>query len=233
MRLKIPFTTFLLLAVCIVVIAQKTSLEMSSGKIIDTTATYSRFKADVVKIGLEDLMKSKDKLRFRFWCKNQLVEIWSGGENTYLGKLISYTSKYDPKAYSNPVKKEKIFTKHIAIDTIVAKRIYERAMDISLLDIAGQENIKGWKQGVDGYSVLLEYSDPLKYYMKDYWSPDFQVAVPEAKLIDDFEAFLETTLGLHEKWPAFIDGLPKGCYSAGGVIICIGRKEARRLRKQH
>jgi hypothetical protein len=232
MRLKIPFTMFLLLAVCIAAMAQKTSLEISSGKIIDTTATYSWFKAEVAKIGLEDLIKSKDKLRFRFWCKNQLVEIWSGGENTYLGKMISYTSKYDPNAYLDPGKEEKIFTKNVTIDTIVAMRIYERAMDIALFDIPAQKNIKGWKQGTDGYSVSLEFASPLRYSLKYYWSPNFQVAVPEAKLITEFEAFIETTLGMREKWAAFIEGLPKGCYHTGGLaVVCNSKNASRKVRR--
>ena len=233
MKLKILFSIILLLIICTMVNAQKAPLPLPAEKIIDTTARYNWFRESVLKIGLKDLMRSSDKLRFRIWCKNQLVEIWSYDENTFRGELVSYTSKYDPNGYLNPEKKEKFLTKHIAIDTIVARRIYERAMDIALFDIPAQANIKGWKQGTDGYSVSLEYADELKYSMKDYWSPNFQVAVPEAKLIDHFEAFLEASIGLREKWNTFIEGLPKGCYHTGGlIIVCNGGRAARRLHRQ-
>jgi hypothetical protein len=225
-KLKMLFPAILVLVMCGMAKAQKPS----TPRIIDTAITYKWLKEDIIKIGLKDLMRSSDQVYFRFWCKNQLVEIWTSDQNSFQGKLVSYTSKYDPQAYSNPGKKEKIFTNHIDIDPSTAKRIYERATEVELFNIPPQANIKGWQQGTDGYSVSLEYSDPLKYSMKYYWSPAFQVALPEAKLINEFEAFLETTLGLREKWAAFIDGLPKGCYHTGGLaVICTGRKAARKL----
>jgi hypothetical protein len=234
MRFKVSFAMILLFATFHLAKAQNDPLRIPARKMIDTAFTYKWLKEDVVKIGLEDLLSSRDKLHFRFWCRYQFVEIWARNRNTYFGELISYTSKYDPNAYSNPEKKEKIFTKHNAIDTVLARQIYERAMDIAVFEIVAQEKIQGWREGTDGYRVSLEYSDPLRYSMKYYWSPASQVAVPEAKSINEFEAFLETNLGLREKWKTFIEGLPKGCYHTGGLaVVCTGRKEARRLRKSN
>nr|WP_295925051.1 hypothetical protein [uncultured Dyadobacter sp.] len=228
MKLKILFNIAVLLVLCDMAKAQSAPPMIAADKTIDTTAAYSLYKANAVKIGLKDLMRSSDQLRFRFWCRNQLVEIWTGNQNTFLGELVSYTSEYDPNPSSTPVKKEKFFTKRIAIDTIIARRIYERAMDVALFDIPGQANIKGWQLGFDGYVVSLEYSNPLRYSMKDYWSPHNQLSVPEAKLIDNFEAFLEANLGLRKKWDTFIHELPKGCYRTEGIaLICSGGKEAR------
>lgn len=234
MKFEILFQITLLLSMCSITKAQKLPSQNPNKRTIDTTTRYTWFKESVLKLRLNDLMESSESLHFRFWCKNQVVEIWIDERGTFRGKLVSYTSKYDPKAYLKSDKKEKIFTKHIGIDTIVARRIYERAKNIALFDIPAQESIKGWKQGTDGYRVLVEYSVPSKYSMKCYWSPNFQVAVPEAKLIDDFEAFLNANLGLREKWNAFIDGLPKGCYHTGGLaVVCIGKKAARRLHKSY
>lgn len=93
-----------------------------------------------------------------------------------------------------------------------------------------QTNIKGWKRGVDGYSVYVEFSNPEKYSMKSYWSPDFYKDLPEAISVANFEKFLESTLSSREKWSSFIDGLPKGCYNTGGIVlICNYNKKPRKL----
>lgn len=232
MKLKILSLVAFLLVMCSAAKAQKLSAQNRVKKTIDTTTRYNWFKENVRKLRLEDLMQSSDSLHFRFWRQNQVIEIRVDEQNTFRGNLVSYTSKYDPNAYLNPGRKEKIFTKKVAIDTVVAKRIYERAMDITLFDIPAQNKISGWKQGADGYSVSVELSSSLKYSMKHYWSPSFQVAVPEAKLISEFEAFLESTLGMREKWTAFVDGLPKGCYHTGGLaIVCNSSNASRRMRK--
>lgn len=232
MKFKILLQITLLLSMCSIARAQKLPSQNSNKRAIDTTTRYTWFKESVLKLRLNDLMESSESLHFRFWCKNQVIEIWIDEQNTFRGNLVSYTSKYDPNAYLNPGRKEKILTKKVAIDTVVAKRIYEQAMDITLFDIPAQNKIKGWKQGVDGYSVSLEFSSPLKYSVKYYWSPDFQVAVPEAKLITEFEAFLESIVGMREKWTTFIDALPKGCYHTGGLaVVCNSRNASRRMRR--
>lgn len=234
MSIKFQFTTILLFSLLGVVKAQVVTEQIITGKIVDTTATYNWFRENVVKLGMKDLMRSSDPVHFRFWCRNQVLEIWSHDQKSFRGELVSYTSKHSPNEFSNSGKEEKFLSKHIIIDPDMATRIYERATEVALFDLPLQAKIKGYKMGVDGYSVSLEYAEPLKYSMKDYWSPKSQATVPEAKLIADFETFLETKLGLRDKWDMFIDGLPKGCYHTGGLtVVCNSKKSARRLRRSY
>lgn len=187
-----------------------------------------KLKNEVKKLSINDLTQSTDGLFFRFWTRDQVVEIWTKDMISFHGKLISYTARYDRDRYKKPERRKKIYSKHINIDSATSKLIYERATSLSLFDIPDQMHIKEWKQGTDGYSISIEHATPQRYSMRYYWGPDFQVKIPEATTINNFDKFLTTTLATREKWDYFIQSLPRGCYNNGGiVIICKDRKKRR------
>jgi hypothetical protein len=228
MTSKLSLLSISLFLICHLSVAQQLSIPTSFQKETDTSRTYKWLKYEVKKLKINDLTKTSDELYFRFWMKGQIIEVWTKDMVRFQGKLISYTTRYDPDRYRKPKRREKIYSKYTNIDSTISKLIYEQATSISLFDIPDQNHIKKWKQGTDGYGLSIEFATPLRYSMRYYWSPDLQLGIPEAVAIDNFNKFLTATLATRDKYNYFIQGLPKGCYNNGGIlVICNGRKKGR------
>jgi hypothetical protein len=199
----------------------------------DTTLWYIWTKENIQKIGLQDLTKTTQLLHFRFWTERQVIDIWTVDNTTFEGKFISYTKEYDPAKYkTNKPKPEKFYSKVDDIDTATARTIYQFAYNQRLFEVPFQDSVKGWSNGTDGDTYLVEYSTPTHYSFKDYWTPQIQKGISEAAIINTVDKFLKATLHMDTNWSLFIKGLPKGCYHAGSLFITCNKTKPKR-KKNH
>lgn len=196
----------------------------------DTTLWYIWTKENIQKIGLQDLTKTTQPLHFRFWTERQAIEIWTTNNKTFEGKFISYTKEYDPDKYkTDKPKPEKFYSKVDNIDTATARQIYEFTYHQRLFEVPFQDSIKGWSNGTDGDTYLVEYATSTDYLFKDYWTPQIQKGISEAAIIDTVYKYLKVTLNMNSTWSSFINSLPKGCYHAGSLFItCNNVKQKRK-----
>ena len=185
----------------------------------DTSLAYTWTKRDSKKVGLLDLTTTQQALHFRLWSSHQVVDIWSTDKQRFVGNLISYTSLYHPPKKGQTDQAELFYQDLKSIDPTTAQQIYESARSRSIFSIPDQNSISGWSLGTDGYSVSIEYATPTDYSFKHYWGPRYQGHLREAKVIDSFYAYLESTLRMSEVWTQFINRLPKGCYETGTLKL--------------
>ncbi|MGN6352688.1 MAG: hypothetical protein ACTHLB_04825 [Parafilimonas sp.] len=212
--------TFIFFIVGQILYGQTKNIQVPVYREKDTTLWYIWTKDNIQKIGLQDLTKTTQPFHFRFWTERQAIDIWTTDNKTFEGKFISYTKEYDPDKYkTDEPKPEKFFSKIDAIDTATARKIYEFAYQQGLFEVPFQDSIKGWSNGTDGDTYLVEYATSTDYSFKDYWTPQIQKGISEAAIIDTVYKYLIVTLNMNNTWSSFINSLPKGCYHAGSLFI--------------
>jgi hypothetical protein len=137
------------------------------------------------QINLPDLRESKDSFHFRFWTDIQAIDIWTTGKGIYQGSITNYAQRYNEKLPRHgKYEVDKVFSNHFALDTVIARRIFNMLETLSIITIPTDDKIKGWKQGFDGIEFLIETSSPITYSFKTYWTPSvFADSIAEAKKI--------------------------------------------------
>ncbi len=213
MRLLVLFSLFLFFSS---LYGQTKYLQIPNGRNNDTSLLYKWKQNNAQRMKLEDLTKSTDKIHFRLWEENQVVEIWSNDLITFQGFLLNFTNKIYGKKRRAP----SIFRSEIPIDTIIARQIYNIFIDNSIFNIPTDDSVKGWGQGCDGEEFLIEYSTNTFYSFKEYWTPSVFKELREAVVIENMINRLDTILQVQKNWEDFFKSLPKGCYRVGEIVTC-------------
>jgi hypothetical protein len=184
----------------------------------DTTLWFNWQQEKFKKAGLKNLTKSTDTLHFRFASETQAVDIWTRDYLAFSGTLTNFTTSHDEKIDDR--KKEIFYSEVVKLDTAKSREIFDLFMDKSVLRLAPQDSINGWKDGLDGITYFIEYSTPTFYSFKDYWTPSaFKDKVDAAKRFNELTEELERLLDLRNSFNKFIHSLPYRTYRAGGIMI--------------
>jgi hypothetical protein len=122
-------------------------------------------------------------------------------------------------------KPDKVFANKITLDKGQAREAYNLIIEYSILTIPSEEKIKGWSQGKDGVTYLIEISTTNSYEFKSYWTPTAQDSLVEAKKIQIFVDKINSKLKLEELYSKLTKTLPNGQYTNGGFgVMIINRK---------
>lgn len=195
---------------------QVKKLEIPVYKNGERTLWYKWQQENVAKTGLSDLTKSSDSLHFRFATETQIVDISTVDFKKFDGAVYNFTKKYN--AVIGGYDTTKIFMNKKKLKHSAAYEIYTFFENGAIFEIPSEEDISGWGKGMDGISYIIEYSTPSHYSLKSYWTPEmFRYQLKEANKIYTLADQLESNLDLRYSFQTFINHLPKGCYSAGGI----------------
>ena len=104
----------------------------------------------------------------------------------------------------------------------------------TILSLPTDNLIKGWKQGFDGITYIIEYSTKEQYSFKTYWTPQMQDTLREGKLVQSFVDRIFKLAGAKNIWRIFSKTIPYQCYINGGNIACkvLTKKEQRRYARE-
>lgn len=134
----------------------------------DTSFSY-KFKSEISnKIGLTNLTNSTESMHFRFWTETQVIDIWTNDFIKFNGQLINFTTSIKSKKNN-----ESFYSEIISLNQSKTDSIYKAFDENLIFNIPDQENIPGWKSGVDGSIYFIEYSSKSEYSFKSYWTPSF------------------------------------------------------------
>lgn len=199
---------------------------------------YTSHNNHIHDIKLLDLTKSKDSLHIRLVNGRQYIDIWTNDFIIFNGVLTNYTESSIPIIYdseksknkNNKIQTHKTLYSKIKLDTLSASNIYKKFLELKVVSIQNQESMKNWCCVDDGTIYIIEYSNPTNYSFKSYDSPDlFKNDITEAKQIDSFFNYVETTLELNKKFWVFIKSLPLGkCYTtSSSTLYCTNKKKKK------
>jgi len=104
----------------------------------------------------------------------------------------------------------------------------------AILNLPTDNLIKGWKQGFDGITYIIEYSTKEHYSFKTYWTPQMQDTLREGKLVQSFVNSVFELADAKNIWRTFSKTIPYECYINGGNIACnvLTKKEKRRYARE-
>ena len=178
----------------------------------DTVYWFKRNKELQKTLELKNFEKSTDDFNFRFWNHGQVIEITkdSSAISGIITNYIYHTKKKN---------KSETLSNKIILSSEQAKNVYNIIQNSEILNLQSDNEIEDWKQGVDGITYIIEYSDKENYWFKNYWTPSVQDSIPEALIVLNLVESLSDTLKLQETYTKFKDDLPKkGCYNSGGMV---------------
>ncbi len=198
----------------------KKTVEIETQTNGDTTFWYKWYSGRCESLKMSKTMNETLPFHFRFWQNGQVVDIWFGDNKIVEGQLINYIKKLNPKKNDseNPGD-EKMISSRIKLDTSQARAVYNLVLSSGIQSIPTDEKIKGWAQGLDGTTYLMETSTPDAYRFKSYWTPSAQHGLPEAQLIQSFVDKINAQMELKGRYDKFVDTLPNGDYTNDGFGI--------------
>lgn len=189
----------------------------------DTSLWYKWQQEKYHMAGLPDLVSSGDNLHFRFASEIQALDIWTSDFKEFFGTLTNFTRSCNEN--SNP-KSQKFFSSKSNIEKGIAKEIYNIFNKLLIFSIPPDDSLPGWRSGNDGKEYYIEYSTPMKYSFKTYWTPYvYKGQIKEAEQIDNLVEQLEALLKMKKCFVDFIYTLPHGTYMAGGVFVITNIKQ--------
>lgn len=198
--------------------------EITSGINDDDSWWYNWSQQQYTKIGIPDLTKTTDTFHFRFATETRVVDVYTQDYKVFCGSMAyCTTSTGQTPGYAGRSKPE-FFGKKYILDTAICRRFYDLFASLGIFHIPPQSNIKGWQRGLDGNTYMIECAGARGHSYRTYWTPSaFKDSISEAAMIDCAATGVDYILSTQESFGTFIDGLPPGCYSAGGYGITCRR----------
>jgi hypothetical protein len=142
------------------------------GSQADTSFYFKADRALSQKIQLQDLQTSGAAWYFRIWTSQQVLDIWTLDNSLYFGAVTSYAQHYDDKLFQQGCRQiDTILFKRTYLPSNKAKRIFELVDSLSIPSIPSDNQIAGWRDGLDGIEYRIEISSSNSYAYKNYWSP--------------------------------------------------------------
>jgi hypothetical protein len=146
-------------------------------------------------LSLPDLTKTTDSFYCRIWGPRQVVDVRSANGSTFSGTVTSFAIKYNEK---NPADFSKTVSKQAVLSGATASNIFMFFDTACIATIPNGHAIKGWSDGLDGWTISIEIASPTHYALRAYWMPLlFKDSLVEARKIQAFvdHIFKEQKLG--------------------------------------
>ena len=197
----------------------------------DTTFWFKYQQIVMNELSLPKLDTLTNLFYFRIWKPNQVIDISSNINNDYSAQVTTWTSEYVPK---NEKHTNRTHIYKVAISAYAVNTLLTLINSSDILNLPTDNLIKGWKQGFDGITYIIEFSTKKQYSFKTYWTPQVQDTLREGKLVQSFvDSFFELA-DSKNIWRAFSKTIPYECYINGGNIACkiLSKKEQRKYARE-
>ena len=183
----------------------------------DTTFWFKYQQTVIKELSLSNLHTTTNSFYFRLWKANQVIDIWYNINGFYEGEITSWTSEYVP---NDEKKTDRTLINKITINADTVNHLVELIKSSTILNLPTDNLIKGWKQGFDGITYIVEFSTPKQYSFKTYWTPAIQDTLNEAKIVQSFVDDFSELANTKNVWQTFSKIIPYECYINGGNIAC-------------
>lgn len=138
------------------------------------TIYWNKYKNELIKKhNFEDITNKKDEIVFKFWSFGTCIEV-TKNDTLINGNLIYFVDEVDEFS-------KKVFKKTFNLKSETAKEIINLIEKTEINKIASDKFIKGWQHGFDGIEYIFEYKTKNEYSFKNYWTPNLQDNLDEAK----------------------------------------------------
>lgn len=202
--------------------------ELNLTKDSDTTY-WNKYKNELVKKhNFEDITSKKDEIVFKFWSFGTCIEV-TKNDTLINGNLTYFVDEVDEFSKEH-------FKKTFNLKSEIAKEIINLIEKTEINKIASDKFIKGWQHGFDGIEYIFEHKTKNEYSFKNYWTPNSQKKLEEAKRIQKFVDELYRLCDSENLSKQFAKEIPFRSYSYNGGSIVISKimtqEEYRKYKKE-
>jgi hypothetical protein len=180
------------------------------------TIYWNKYKNELIKKhNFEDITNKKDEIVFKFWSFGTCIEV-TKNDTLINGNLIYFVDEVDEFS-------KKVFKKTFNLKSETAKEIINLIEKTEINKIASDKFIKGWQHGFDGIEYIFEYKTKNEYSFKNYWTPNLQDNLDEAKKIQNFVDELYRICNSENLSKLFVKEIPFRSYSYNGGSAVVSR----------
>ena len=202
--------------------------ELNHTKDSDTTY-WNKYKNELIKKhNFEDIKSKNDEIIFKFWSFGTCIEVIKN-DTLINGNLTYFVDEVDEFS-------KKHFKKTFDLKSKAAKEIINLIEKTEINKIASDKFIRGWEYGFDGIEYIFEYKTKTEYSFKNYWTPNSQENLEEAKIIQKFVDELYRICDSENLSKQFSKEIPFRSYSYNGGSMVISKimtqEEYRKYKKE-
>jgi|SRR5690554_4348927 len=184
---------------------QKTT-DIPIGLLLAKSVYYE--KQELTKqIGLDDLIKTRDSLKVRFWDADKIVEII---------KNDSIEINVYPIFYS---KKGRLITQKLVVENLDKEAFLNRLNNLKIKTLPDYSTISNYKHFNSGFTYCFEISTNDKYRFYSYYRPQNQERIDEAFYVSEIVDFIDKSINWSKLLNDFQENLKFGRYKYRTVII--------------
>lgn len=193
------------------------------------TIYWNKYKNELIKKhNFEDITSKKEEIVFKFWSFGTCIEI-TKNDTLINGNLTYFVDEVDEFS-------KKDFKKTFNLKSETTKEIINLIEKTEINKIASDKFIKGWQHGFDGIEYIFEYKTKTEYSFKNYWTPNSQENLEEAKRIQKFVDELYRICDSENLSKEFKKEIPFRSYSYNGGSMVVSRimtlEEYRKYKKE-
>lgn len=179
----------------------------------DTTFWFNWRSELNSELRLVTINNSSEQFEFRFWDGYKVIRLWSSGDelrSEVIYFLREYRERKDSYDYEG-----RLYHSSLQLNEKTTKSINNLITDFNVLNLPTDNQIDGWKQGLDGITYIVETSQPENYSFKSYWTPASFPELREARFLQYFVEQINSLEQIEKGFEKFMDKQPFKAYYAG------------------
>lgn len=202
----------------------------------DSTFWFKHQTTIARKLSLPLLDTSTKTEYIRIWTNKQAIDVWREKSGAFRGILTTWTDEYTPYN-EEPTNRTFFKTKQLGSDSL--RMLFNLLTLSKILFLPTDDAIRGWQQGYDGITYIIEHSTQHNYAFKSYWTPKVQDSLNEAIQV---QTFVDNAFDLADAqaiWKEFLNEIPFESYYNGGPGVAVRiltekqRKDYRKERQNY
>ena len=158
---------------------------------------YELAKTKQMQLGLDSIEDGFDNLQIRVWYEFALVRdrklVVITNKDTVWTAII-YNLQVDWDGITETILSKNV---KVVIPKSGWKTFINKLLDLKILTLPDQNDVKGYGGGFDGRTYNVEIATKNQYRFYGYWEPqEYQTKFWQAKYMSDILKLLETELGI-------------------------------------
>jgi len=165
------------------------------------------------ELGLVTIDKSIEEFELRFWDGYKVVRLWEA-EDELRSEVIYFLREYKENKDSYDYE-GRLYHSSQQLNEKTTQAINNLIKDFNILNLPTDNQIEGWKQGLDGVTYIIETSEPNSFSFKNYWTPTSFPELKEARFLQYFVEQINSLEQINKGFEKFMAKQPFKTYYAG------------------
>lgn len=174
--------------------------------------------ADVKRLDLASFDSLICQKAYRIWYPHQVIELIELEDSHFSGQLVNFATRITRKGEPLNTVNQNLIIPNYTVPSLMAD-----LMEENIETLPDSYEVDNYVNGLDGTTLIFEILVDNQYRLYSYWEPEndhYQDStLMEVKQIRNIIAIIKGPMDLERLYSRFTDGLERGDYEVGGVIL--------------